>query len=78
MADMRLIDVMHLGRRHVIGAWLVGDVLIDPGPTSCLDTLLEGLIDALSILDEDAVHVVVRVSFHDFPWCVMAVQTSPS
>jgi glyoxylase-like metal-dependent hydrolase (beta-lactamase superfamily II) len=43
MADMRLIDVMHLGRPHVIGAWLVGDVLIDPGPTSCLDTLLEGL-----------------------------------
>jgi glyoxylase-like metal-dependent hydrolase (beta-lactamase superfamily II) len=43
MADMRLIDVMHLGRPHVIGAWLVGDVVIDPGPTSCLDTLLAGL-----------------------------------
>lgn len=43
MADMRLIDVKHLGRPHVIGAWLVGDVLIDPGPTSCLDTLLETL-----------------------------------
>ncbi|HET6865970.1 MAG TPA: MBL fold metallo-hydrolase [Solirubrobacteraceae bacterium] len=40
---MRLIDVMHLGRPHVIGAWLASDVLIDPGPTSCLDTLLEGL-----------------------------------
>jgi glyoxylase-like metal-dependent hydrolase (beta-lactamase superfamily II) len=40
---MRLIDVMHLGRPHVIGAWMVGDVLIDPGPTSCLETLLEGL-----------------------------------
>jgi glyoxylase-like metal-dependent hydrolase (beta-lactamase superfamily II) len=40
---MRLIDVMHLGRPHVIGAWVVGDVVIDPGPTSCLDTLLEGL-----------------------------------
>ena len=40
---MRLIDVMHLGRPQVIGAWLVGDVLIDPGPTSCLDTLLDGL-----------------------------------
>jgi len=40
---MRLIDVMHLGRPHVIGAWLVGDVVIDPGPTSCLDTLLDGL-----------------------------------
>jgi glyoxylase-like metal-dependent hydrolase (beta-lactamase superfamily II) len=43
MADMRLIDVMHLGRPHVIGAWLAGDVMIDPGPTSCLNTLLEGL-----------------------------------
>ena len=43
MAGMRLIDVMHLGRPHVIGAWLVGDVVIDPGPTSCLDTLLDGL-----------------------------------
>ncbi len=43
MAEMRLIDVMHLGRPQVIGAWLVGDVVIDPGPTSCLETLLEGL-----------------------------------
>jgi glyoxylase-like metal-dependent hydrolase (beta-lactamase superfamily II) len=43
MADMRLIDVMHLGRPQVIGAWLVGDVVIDPGPTSCLETLLDGL-----------------------------------
>jgi glyoxylase-like metal-dependent hydrolase (beta-lactamase superfamily II) len=43
MAGMRLIDVMHLGRPQVIGAWLVGDVLIDPGPTSCLPTLLDAL-----------------------------------
>jgi glyoxylase-like metal-dependent hydrolase (beta-lactamase superfamily II) len=43
MAEMRLIDVMHLSRPHVIGAWVVGDVVIDPGPTSCLDSLLEGL-----------------------------------
>jgi glyoxylase-like metal-dependent hydrolase (beta-lactamase superfamily II) len=40
---MRLIDVMHLGRPRVIGAWVVGDVVIDPGPTSCLETLLAGL-----------------------------------
>ena len=40
---MRLLDVMHLGRPRVIGAWLVGDVVIDPGPTSCLETLLGGL-----------------------------------
>jgi glyoxylase-like metal-dependent hydrolase (beta-lactamase superfamily II) len=40
---MRLIDLEHLGREHVIGAWLVGDVLVDPGPGSTLDTLLAGL-----------------------------------
>src|SRR5205807_194237 len=34
-----------LGRPHVIGAWVVGDVIIDPGPASCLDTLLAGLGD---------------------------------
>src|ERR1700741_5353159 len=43
MGKARLIDVMHLGRPHVIGAWVVGDVVIDPGPTSCLETLLSGL-----------------------------------
>ncbi len=36
---------MHLGRARVIGCWQVGDVLIDPGPTSCLSTLLEALGD---------------------------------
>ncbi len=40
---MKLIDVMHTGRPRVIGAWLVDDVVIDPGPASCLPTLLEGL-----------------------------------
>jgi glyoxylase-like metal-dependent hydrolase (beta-lactamase superfamily II) len=40
---MRLIDVMHLGVPRVIGAWVVDGVVIDPGPTSTLDTLLEGL-----------------------------------
>ena len=39
----RLIDVMHLGVPRVIGAWVVDDVVIDPGPTSCLPSLLEGL-----------------------------------
>ena len=42
---MQLIDVLHLGRPRVIGAWLVDDVVIDPGPTSCLETLLAGLGD---------------------------------
>lgn len=40
---MRVIDLMHLGRPRVIGCWQVGDVLVDPGPESCLPTLLEAL-----------------------------------
>ncbi|HEY1688696.1 MAG TPA: MBL fold metallo-hydrolase [Solirubrobacteraceae bacterium] len=40
---MRLIDLKHLGNERVIGSWLVGDVLIDPGPESCIETLLAGL-----------------------------------
>ncbi len=36
---------MHLGRERVIGCWQVDDVLIDPGPSSCLPTLLEALGD---------------------------------
>jgi glyoxylase-like metal-dependent hydrolase (beta-lactamase superfamily II) len=40
---VRVIDVMHLGVARVIGCWEVDGVLIDPGPTSCLDTLLEAL-----------------------------------
>jgi glyoxylase-like metal-dependent hydrolase (beta-lactamase superfamily II) len=42
-ADPELIDLMHLGRAHVIGAWRVGDVIVDPGPSSCLPTLLPQL-----------------------------------
>ena len=42
---MRLIDVMHLGRPHVIGCWEVDGVLVDPGPESSLGTLLEALGD---------------------------------
>ena len=39
----RLIDVMHLGRDRVIGAYEVDGAVIDPGPASCVETLLEGL-----------------------------------
>ena len=39
----RIIDLMHVGRPRVIGCWQVDDVLIDPGPSSCLPTLLEAL-----------------------------------
>jgi glyoxylase-like metal-dependent hydrolase (beta-lactamase superfamily II) len=42
---MRVIDVMHLGRPHVIGCWQVNDLLVDPGPQSSMDTLLEVLGD---------------------------------
>jgi glyoxylase-like metal-dependent hydrolase (beta-lactamase superfamily II) len=34
---------MHLGRERVIGCWQVDGVLIDPGPSSCLPTLLDAL-----------------------------------
>ena len=40
---MRIIDVKHLGVERVIGCWEVDGVLIDPGPTSCLETLLAAL-----------------------------------
>ncbi|HET8814027.1 MAG TPA: MBL fold metallo-hydrolase [Solirubrobacterales bacterium] len=42
---MRLIDVMHLGRPHVIGCWEVDGVLVDPGPEPSLSTVLEALGD---------------------------------
>jgi glyoxylase-like metal-dependent hydrolase (beta-lactamase superfamily II) len=38
--EPQLIDLLHLGRPQVIGAWRVGDVIVDPGPSSCLDRLL--------------------------------------
>jgi len=41
--DPRPIDVRHLGRDRVICAWLVDDVIVDPGPSSSLDVLLEAL-----------------------------------
>src|SRR3954452_10922344 len=40
---MQAIDVRHLGRERVICCWRVGDVLIDPGPESSLDTLVDAL-----------------------------------
>jgi glyoxylase-like metal-dependent hydrolase (beta-lactamase superfamily II) len=42
-AQPELIDLMHLGRAHVIGAWRVGEVIVDPGPSSCLEALLPQL-----------------------------------
>jgi glyoxylase-like metal-dependent hydrolase (beta-lactamase superfamily II) len=40
---MQQIDLMHLGHERVIGSWLIGDVLLDPGPQSCMETLLAAL-----------------------------------
>jgi glyoxylase-like metal-dependent hydrolase (beta-lactamase superfamily II) len=42
---MRVVDVMHLGRPHVIGCWEVDGVLVDPGPESSLPALLAALGD---------------------------------
>ncbi len=40
---MRPIDVRHLGRERVICCWQVDDVLVDPGPESTAEALLEAL-----------------------------------
>jgi glyoxylase-like metal-dependent hydrolase (beta-lactamase superfamily II) len=42
---MRAIDVFHQGLQHVICAWQVDDVIVDPGPESTSDTLLDALGD---------------------------------
>jgi glyoxylase-like metal-dependent hydrolase (beta-lactamase superfamily II) len=42
---MRVIDVMHLGRPHVIGCWEVDGALVDPGPQSSMEALLEAFGD---------------------------------
>jgi glyoxylase-like metal-dependent hydrolase (beta-lactamase superfamily II) len=42
---MRAIDTRHLGNEKVICCWDVDGVLVDPGPQSTEDTLLEALGD---------------------------------
>jgi glyoxylase-like metal-dependent hydrolase (beta-lactamase superfamily II) len=42
-ATPRQIDVMHLGRDRVIAAHETRGLIVDPGPESCLKTLLDGL-----------------------------------
>jgi glyoxylase-like metal-dependent hydrolase (beta-lactamase superfamily II) len=37
------IDLMHLGRDRVIAAHELDGLIVDPGPTSCLETLLAAL-----------------------------------
>ena len=43
MGMSRAIDVMHLGRDRVICAYEVDGLILDPGPTTCMDTLLDAL-----------------------------------
>ncbi len=40
---MRVIDVMHLGRPHVIGCWEVDGALVDPGPESSVENVIEAI-----------------------------------
>jgi glyoxylase-like metal-dependent hydrolase (beta-lactamase superfamily II) len=40
---MRPIDVRHMGREKVICCWEVDGVLVDPGPQSCEQTLLDAI-----------------------------------
>jgi glyoxylase-like metal-dependent hydrolase (beta-lactamase superfamily II) len=42
---MRVIDVMHLGRPHVIGCWEVDGALVDPGPESSIETVIDAIGD---------------------------------
>ncbi len=39
----RLIDLMHLGNDRVIGAYDVDGAIVDPGPASCVETLLDAV-----------------------------------
>src|SRR5207302_6746983 len=40
---VELVDLEHLAHPHLIGAWFSGDVLVDPGPSTSLDRLLESV-----------------------------------
>jgi len=41
----RAIDLRHVGHERVICSYLVDGVIVDPGPASCLETLLAALGD---------------------------------
>jgi glyoxylase-like metal-dependent hydrolase (beta-lactamase superfamily II) len=45
LPQARLIDVLQSGRERVIAAWDLGGAIVDPGPESRLETLLEGLTE---------------------------------
>jgi glyoxylase-like metal-dependent hydrolase (beta-lactamase superfamily II) len=54
---VRVIDVMHLGRPHVIGCWQIDETLVDPGPESSLPTLL-------AALDEERPRAILLTHIH--------------
>jgi glyoxylase-like metal-dependent hydrolase (beta-lactamase superfamily II) len=43
MPVTRAIDVMHLGRDRVICAYETDGLIVDPGPSTCVETLLDAL-----------------------------------
>jgi len=43
VSEPRLIDTWHLGLDRVIGAWERDGVLVDPGPSSTIDRVLEAV-----------------------------------
>ena len=43
--ETALIDLQWMGRSNCIAAWLTRDVLVDCGPATTLDTLLDALGD---------------------------------
>src|SRR5919197_3986977 len=53
----RLIDVLQRGRERVIGCWDLGGVLVDPGPESRIETLLEGVGEEPSALLLTHIHL---------------------
>jgi len=42
-AEPRVIDCLQLGQPRAIACWLIGDVIVDPGPESCLQNVIAGL-----------------------------------
>jgi glyoxylase-like metal-dependent hydrolase (beta-lactamase superfamily II) len=43
MIEPKPIDCLQLGERHNICCWAFGEVIVDPGPTSCLENVLPHL-----------------------------------
>lgn len=62
--DVGLIDTLHLGRRHVIAAYLLlGDApaLVDPGPTVTLPQIVAGLATHGMVITDLAAVVLTHI-----------------